>query len=379
MDFTFNENQNGVAEAAATVFAGMVTPDRVAEIEATQDRFDSELWKALADADLLGLCVSEELGGSGMGLIEACLVLEAQGRVVAAVPIWATTVLGALSLTRFGSSEQQAALLPGVVRGERVLTAALADAAVSPTSRPAVRAVAAGDGYLKLSGVASTVPQAHLASHAIVPVKTPEGLAVVLVDLAGDGVSIERAETTNREIHPHLHFSDYMVHPNELIAAEDRGEQVLKEMLEMASVGLCAIQVGVGDAALAQTAAHLNEREQFGKPLSSFQGTKLRAADASIDLEAIRVTCWHAAWRIDAGKDAAEAVMIAKWQASDRGQRVVHATQHLHGGTGADITYPIHRYYLWGKQIELLLGSPALVLAKLGKAIAENPELVEVR
>jgi acyl-CoA dehydrogenase len=314
-----------------------------------------------------------------MGLIEACLVLEAQGRVVAAVPIWATTVLGALSLTRFGSSEQQAALLPGVVRGERVLTAALADAAVSPTSRPAVRAVAAGDGYLKLSGVASTVPQAHLASHAIVPVKTPEGLAVVLVDLAGDGVSIERAETTNREIHPHLHFSDYMVHPNELIAAEDRGEQVLKEMLEMASVGLCAIQVGVGDAALAQTAAHLNEREQFGKPLSSFQGTKLRAADASIDLEAIRVTCWHAAWRIDAGKDAAEAVMIAKWQASDRGQRVVHATQHLHGGTGADITYPIHRYYLWGKQIELLLGSPALVLAKLGKAIAENPELVEVR
>ncbi len=86
-------------------------------------------------------------------------------------------------------------------------------------------------------------------------------------------------------------------------------------------------------------------------------------ADAAIDIEAMRVTLWQAAWRLDTGRESASAVATAKWQASERGQRVVHATQHLHGGMGADITYPIHRYFLWGKQIELLLGGPSRQLA----------------
>jgi alkylation response protein AidB-like acyl-CoA dehydrogenase len=96
----------------------------------------------------------------------------------------------------------------------------------------------------------------------------------------------------------------------------------------------------------------------------------LRAADAAIDIEAMRVTWLDAAWRFDTGRPASEAVRVAKWQASERGQRTVHATQHLHGGMGADITYPIHRYFLWGKQIELLLGGPSKQLAQLGAQIA---------
>jgi 3-oxocholest-4-en-26-oyl-CoA dehydrogenase beta subunit len=79
---------------------------------------------------------------------------------------------------------------------------------------------------------------------------------------------------------------------------------------------------------------------------------------------------WQAAWRIDTTRPAAEAVAVAKWQASERGQRVVHATQHLHGGLGADISYPIHRYFLWGKQLELMLGSPNTHLARLGRLVA---------
>ena len=90
----------------------------------------------------------------------------------------------------------------------------------------------------------------------------------------------------------------------------------------------------------------------------------LRAADAAIDIEAMRVTWQNAAWRFDTGRDAADAARVAKWQASERGQRTVHATQHLHGGMGADITYPIHRYFLWGKQIELMLGGPSAQLAQ---------------
>jgi len=148
------------------------------------------------------------------------------------------------------------------------------------------------------------------------------------------------------------------------------GATAVTWMLERARVGLCALQLGVTEEAIRRAAAYLNERHQFGRPLSSFQGTMLRAADAYIDSEAIRVTLWSAAWRLDTGRPAADAVATAKWWASEAGQRVVHATQHLHGGMGADIEYPIHRYFLWGKQIELMLEAPSAQLARMGAALA---------
>ena len=155
--------------------------------------------------------------------------------------------------------------------------------------------------------------------------------------------------------------------PEDVLVGPDVGRATLDFALVAATIGLCALQVGVCEAALHQTAAYLNTRHQFGRPLSTFQATMLRAADAAIDIEAMRVTWQNAAWRLDTGRDAADAAHVAKWQAAERGQRTVHATQHLHGGMGADITYPIHRYFLWGKQIELMLGGPSAQLARLGR------------
>ncbi len=151
---------------------------------------------------------------------------------------------------------------------------------------------------------------------------------------------------------------------DDVLVGPDGGRAALDFALVAATIGLCALQVGVCEAALTRTATYLNSRQQFGRPLSTFQGTMLRAADAAIDIEAMRVTWQNAAWRFDTGRDAADAARVAKWQASERGQRTVHATQHLHGGMGADISYPIHRYFLWGKQIELLLGGPSAQLSQ---------------
>lgn len=374
MDFTFTEEQQAVAQAAAAVFDGMATPERVAEIEAGGDRTDRELWAALAAADLLGLAVPAAHGGQGLGLVELCLVLEAQGRRVAPVPLWATTVLGALPLSRFAPDALAARWLPGVVAGDVVLTAALTGAAMSTGGSPATVATPTGgsDGW-RLDGTEQAVPQAHLADRVLVPARTPDGgVLLALVDPAGPGARLERAVTTNREVHPHLHLSGVEVGADDLVAGPAAGEAALRWTLEAAWTGLSALAVGVCESALRQTADYLNERQQFGRPLSTFQGTLLRAADAAIDIEAMRVTLWQAAWRLDTDRPAAEAVAAAKWQASERGQRVVHSTQHLHGGMGADVTYPIHRYFLWGKQIELLLGGPSRQLARLGSLVAER-------
>jgi alkylation response protein AidB-like acyl-CoA dehydrogenase len=370
MDFAFTDEQVAVSEAATGLLSGLVTPDRVTAVERTDDVVDRELWAALAEAELLGLAVPEAHGGAGYGLTELCLLLEAQGNVVAPVPLWATLVLGAWPLARFGSPALQERWLPGVVAGEVFLTAALTGTALSVSSLPTVCADAEGENWV-LNGTEMAVPQAHLAARIVVPARTADGgVLLALVDPAAPGVALERAVTTNREVHPHLHLTDAAVAAGDVLAGPGVGRQALDDLLLVATTTLCALQVGVCESALRQTAMYLNERTQFGRPLSSFQGTLLRAADAAIDNEAMRVTLLNAAWLIDTGRDAADAVRVAKWQASERGQRTVHATQHLHGGMGADITYPIHRYFLWGKQIELVLGNGSLQLSRMGADIA---------
>ncbi len=372
MDFGFSEEQLAVSEAATGLFSGLVDPGRIGTIEKSDDRIDRALWQALADADLLGLAVPESEGGAGQGLMELCLLLEAQGNAVAPVPLWATLVLGALPIAHFGSDEQRSRWLPGVVSGDVILTAALTGTAASPTCSPSVRATAAGGGWV-LEGTELAVPQAHLAARIVVPARTKAGgVLLALVDPQAAGVSLERTVTTNREVHPHLHLAGVTVGAPDILVGPDMGRATLDFLVVAATIALCALQVGVCEAALTQTAAYLNGRHQFGRPLSTFQGAMLRAADAAIDIEAMRVTWQNAAWRFDTGRDAADAARVAKWQAAERGQRTVHATQHLHGGVGADITYPIHRYFLWGKQIELLLGGPSAQLARLGAEIAEQ-------
>jgi alkylation response protein AidB-like acyl-CoA dehydrogenase len=370
MDFAFTDEQHAVSEAAMGLLGGLVDAERILAVEQTDDVVDRELWAALSAADLLGLAVPEAHGGAGYGLTELCLLLQAQGNVVAPVPLWATLVLGALPLAQFGSPELQARWLPGVVAGDVMLTAALNGVAMGVHGVPPVTATAVGDGWV-LNGTELAVPQAHLAQRIVVPAHTAdEEIVLLLVDPQAPGVSLERTVTTNREIHPHLHLTDVAVPAGEVLVDPTSARAALETLVMAATAGLCALQVGVCESALRQTALYLNQRNQFGRPLSSFQGTMLRAADAAIDIEAMRVTLWNATWLFDTGRDATDAVQVAKWQASERGQRTVHATQHLHGGLGADITYPIHRYFLWGKQLELLLGGPSLQLARIGAGIA---------
>jgi len=375
MDFVFSEQQQAVSEAAATIFAGMADVARVTEVEGTPARFDAALWAELAKANLLGLAVPEEHGGSGLGMVELCLVLEQQGRAVAPVPLWATTVLGALPMARFGNAQMQARWLPAVVAGEVRLSAALNEVAASVRNIPTVRAEREGEGW-RLHGTAFAVPQAHVAAQVLVPAAVDGATAgtviVALVDPTGAGATLERATTTDHQVHPHVHLDGAPVAAADVLAGPEDGAHVVHWMLDRARTGLCAIQLGVTEEAVQRAAAYLNQRHQFGRPLSSFQGTMLRAADAYIDTEAIRVTTWQAAWRIDEDLPATEAVAVAHWWASEAGQRVVHATQHLHGGLGADISYPIHRYFLWGKQIELMLQGPSAELARLGTILASR-------
>ena len=142
-----------------------------------------------------------------------------------------------------------------------------------------------------------------------------------------------------------------------------QGRAIVEWLVDRALLGLCALALGVVDRALRITAQYTTQRKQFDRPIASFQAVQQRAADAWIDVESIRLTTWQAAWRLDAGLPASEEIRVAKFWASDAGHRIVYTAQHLHGGIGADVDYPIHRYYLWSKTIELTLGSAPRQLA----------------
>jgi acyl-CoA dehydrogenase len=284
MDFSLSDEQVAVRDLAAQIFEGKATVARVKEIEATPERVDRELWRELARANLLGIALPEDVGGSGLGMVELCLVLEQQGRRVAPVPLWPALVLGALPLAEFGSPEQRRTWLPEVVAGDVMLTAALDEGGAADARRPQVKASAEG----RLTGTKLSVPAAHVAARILVPATDADGgVSVYLVDPAGPGATLEQAETTSRQIHSHLTLDAAAA---EVLGPGGQGSRIVSWMLDRAMVGLAAMQVGICEEAVRMAAEYTSNRRQFGRPLSSFQGTALKAADAYIDTEAIRVT-----------------------------------------------------------------------------------------
>jgi alkylation response protein AidB-like acyl-CoA dehydrogenase len=148
---------------------------------------------------------------------------------------------------------------------------------------------------------------------------------------------------------------------------------VIDCITEFATTALCIEEAGVCASALELTAEYTKTRVQFEKPIATFQAVGQRAADAYVDTEAIRLTAWQAAARLAAGLSASSEVAIAKYWAAEGGQRVVHAASHLHGGVGVDREYPLHRYFLMTKHIELTLGGATEQLLQLGATLAAEP------
>ncbi len=371
MDFTLTEEQTAVAGLAEEILTERATPERLDELDGEGRWFDRALWDDLAEAGLLGIALPGDVGGSGLGLLELALVLEQVGATTAYVPAWETLVLGAAPIDRFGTPAQRDEWLPAVAAGEAVLTAALADDGRVRAEEPVASARADGDGW-RLEGRKTTVPVAPLADAILVSaVRGDAGPALFLVDPDAEDVRVTPQEVTNATPHAIVELNGAHVPADAALGGADGdGGAQLTWLLQAARTGLAAVQAGVTDRAVAMAAEYTREREQFGRPIASFQAVGQRVADAYIDAEAIRLTARQAAWRLAAGEPAGDAVTIAKWWACEAGHRVAHAAQHVHGGVGLDLDYPLHRYFRNAKRIEFTLGTAAEHERRLGASIA---------
>ena len=363
MDFAYSEDQEALRELARKILE-QFTGDRLRELEREPDSFDRKVWRDLAEANLLGASLGEDVGGSGLGIWELSILLYEVGRSVAPLPLLPTLALGALPSERFGSEAQRRRYLPGVASGEQILTGAFSEPQNDDPGRPSTTARRDGASW-RIDGIKTCVPAVQMADAVLVPASIGDGNAgLFVVAPTAAGVSVERQVATSGELQGRLEFSG--AEAMDLIGEVDQASAAVHWSVQLATLAYCSLQHGVLDRMVHMTAEYTTERRQFERPIGSFQAVHQRAADAFINLQALELALLEAIYRFEPGLDAREAILIAKYWASKPAYQVAYACTHLHGGIGIDVDYPLHRYYQWAKQVELCLGSGPVQLRALG-------------
>jgi alkylation response protein AidB-like acyl-CoA dehydrogenase len=358
MDFGLTEEQVELAGLTRQILTRQILTRKIlAERDAP--------WGDLAAAGVLAAGLPQSLGGAGLGLLEQCSVLIELGRAASDVPYLASVVLGAGALASFGTGAQQEQWAAAAGRGSMVLTAALAESDGDDPRRPSARAERA-DGRWVLTGVKTAVDAAPEADLFLVPCASPDGVRVFLVAPSDAGVRVEPQRLTDFASAGRLVLSGVTLGDDRVLG----GAGVADWLVARATVGLCAVQSGVIERALELTAEYAKSRVAFGRPIGSFQAVTQRLADAFVDVEAVRLTMWQAAWLLSAGSPAEAEVATAKFWAAEGGHRVAHTAVHVHGGMGIDVTYPVHRFFVAAKHHEFALGGATAQLRRIGAALA---------
>jgi alkylation response protein AidB-like acyl-CoA dehydrogenase len=348
VDFTFDDTQQAVANLAATVLRSEPDHSRVEHVLASPAGYDETAWKAMAQSGLLALALPERLGGDGCGVVEVGAVLREVGRQTLPLPALATLALGVLPVLALADAAAQDELLAEVADG-RILTGALRDA-------PRQAASAQRDGTdIVVRGTKIGVPYAEQAHRALVA--TDAG--VVAVDPHADGVTLVRTPTATGAPEYTVRLDGVRVPSTALLGP-------VAPMRQIADVGAAAVADGVLAGALALTAEHVRTREQFDKPLATFQAVAGQVADIYVTARTINLVAVSASWRLAAGLDAADDSDIAAYWVAGEVLPALQVCHHLHGGLGVDITYPLHRYYSHGKDLARFVGGAAARLDQIG-------------
>lgn len=349
----------------------------VKELESSDLGYSPELWDKMAELGWPGLVIPEEYGGAGCDLMDLAVLFEEVGRAALPSPLFSTVVLGALPILEGGDEEWKRRLLPGVAKGETILTMALAEPEAD--YRPEfyrTRALRKGNRFA-LSGTKLFVHNAHVADYLLVVARTArasaagEGLSVFIVERERPGISLTPLITIAADKQSEVRFDKVSSSPNDILGSLHSGWPLVQATLGKAIAIRCVEMVGVAQKALDMTASYAATRVQFARPIGGFQAVQHRLADMMTDVEGARWLSYQAVWRLSGGMPADREVAIAKAWASDACQRVTAGAQHIHGGVGMDLDYDLHYYFRWSKGLELDFGA-----APLHRTVAE-PAIID--
>jgi alkylation response protein AidB-like acyl-CoA dehydrogenase len=375
VDFTPTETEQEIARLAVRVLRG-ARPVNVGalapaagpaaeEVSGPGETYDRALWKELSQAGLLSLALPGWLDGDGLGVAAAAVLLTEIGRRGAAVPALATVMTGVLPVIRWGDRGLQQALLAGVGTGDTVLTAAPREPSDPMPARPATTATLAGGtgGAGTVSGLKVSVPYCAEASWVLVPASVAGGgSAVVIVNPAADGVTVLRTHSSGGE-------PEYTLRLSEAPVTGVLADGALSDLYRLALAGACCLADGAVSAALALTTGHIATRQQFGRPLATFQAAAQHIADVYIVARTLHLATMSACWRLAEGQDAGPDLDVAAYWMASHAPAVLRVCHHLHGGTGMDASYPLPRYSALIRDLVRYTGGTGYRLDQLGARV----------
>jgi len=363
MDFSPDEGIAELRDLIDLVLRNGTTQERLRARERGGAPMDEALWQDIARSGALAAALPEDAGGMGYGIAAVTAIAEAQGRHVAPVPLW-TSLVAARAVQRGGLH----ALAMSAAEGEAIIALALEETAGWSIASPGTRAESSPDGSWRLTGIKTMVAGHRAATQALVSATTPDGPSVFLIERGDDaawaGAAWDAVDTTDLLGSGVLHLDRTPA----VIVGDQDAFGILRREAELA---LAAVLIGVGDGALELAARYTSGREQFGRPIGSFQAVQQSLADCWIALDAARMTLLQALSDHDLEDPrASRSAAVASWWARRAAADTVYRAQHVHGGMGVDIDYPVHRYFLWGRQLSSTFGNEETVLERLGDDLA---------
>ncbi|WP_405530599.1 acyl-CoA/acyl-ACP dehydrogenase [Streptomyces canus] len=373
MDLTFSEEQDELRKVVRSFLAKHSDEATVRRLAADPQGHDPVVWRRMAgELGLQGLAVPEEYGGSGFGYVDLGIVFEEAGRALLGGPYFASVALAAEALLRCADEQARHDFLPGIASGETVATLALTeDSGHWDEQGIGLTAVRDETGAWRLTGVKTYVPDGHLADLLLVAARTPSGVSLLAVETADapglTRTSLPTLDQTRKQAR--VEFTDT---PARLLGPEGAAWPALKRTLATAAVLLSAEQVGGAAAALDAAVEYAKIREQYGRPIGSFQGIKHKCADMLMEIESARSAAYGGLWALDAGDETEIAIAAALAQAfcSEAFTKVAADNIQVHGGIGFTWEHPAHLYFKRAKSSEALLGTPSyhreLLAARLG-------------
>ena len=342
MALVLNQEQSMLRDSARGLIGDKAPVSHLRQLRDARDAsgFSRELWKAFAEMGFAGLLVPEEFGGSGLGCVEAGIVMEEIGRTLMPSPFLATGVLAASALARGGSDAQKSQYLPGIADGSLLAALAIDEGAKHRPLQTSLQAVRSGNGF-KLSGDKAFVVDGHTADLLIVAARTAgsagerDGLTLFLVDPKTKGVAIERTAMVDSHNAARIVFDHAEVNADGVLGEVDQGFGLLEGVLNIGRGAVASEMVGLSEEVFGRTVSYLKERKQFGKLIGEFQALQHRAAELYIDIEITRAAVLKALQTLDGNfENAGAAVAVAKARAGSTATLAVQEGVQMHGGMG---------------------------------------------
>ncbi len=324
--------------------------------------FSRELWKNFAEMGFSGLLVPEEFGGSGLGCVEAGVVMEEIGRTLMPSPFLSTAVVAASALSRGGSAAQKSDYLPKVSAGTLLAALAVDEGSKHRPLQTELKAIRSGNGF-RLNGSKAFVVDGHVADLLIVAARSAgaagerDGVTLFLVDPNAKGIATERTIMVDAHNAARIDFDNVAVNADHVLGEIDQGSALLEGVLNIGRGAVASEMVGLSEEVFTRTVNYLKERKQFGKAIGEFQALQHRAAQLYIDIEITRAAVLKAQQALDTNADkATAAVAVAKARAGTTATRAVQEGVQMHGGMGMTDQFDIGFFMKRARVCEELFG-----------------------